>query len=315
MTKRHLEIQLKKLQDDADVQIEAYRSSHEKLWELLAKSYLWWREASQESGYLEALYKQREIGFRSSDSNLPNFSPLIRLIWNMQELGSAERSTVSQWNKALQSVHEHYAQNADDFRYNPDGKIKKYIEEKGGVVGLTISNAEYADEDEPIQRPRRKSPNSTMTAQSQEAIVRSALIELKAQKKGVGSAAVNTVRVGGDGLSVLLVRRETNGHITVLGSSNDPAQIDAVAANAVQTNLTNLPPNLRSLVEIIATQIFPSHALPYHPSNAVSGFARDMPTKVICGRAIAKIGARKVAVNVCEARKGFCCVVRSGIYC
>ena len=109
MTKRRLEIQLKKLQEGADAQYDAYRRSHEQLWGLLAKSYLWWREASQERGYLEGLYKQREIGFRKGDTNLPNFNPLIRLIWNMEELGTAERATISQWNKALQSVHEHYA--------------------------------------------------------------------------------------------------------------------------------------------------------------------------------------------------------------
>jgi hypothetical protein len=61
---------------------------------------------------------------------------------------------------------------------------------------------------------------------------------------------------------VLLARREKTGRITVLGSSNDPTQIDSVAALAAQTNLTNLTPNLRAFVEIISTQAFPSHALP-----------------------------------------------------
>jgi hypothetical protein len=133
--------------------------------------------------------------------------------------------TVSQWNKALQAIHEHYVQNPDDYRHNAEGKLASYIQGKGGVVGLTAGNAEN-DEDEPTHRSRRKSHNTTTSPQSQAAIAASALTELKAQKQGVGSVAIRgTVRVGGEGLSVLLVRREKNGHITVLGSSNDPIRI------------------------------------------------------------------------------------------
>ena len=254
------------LQESADAQYEIYKRSHEQLWVLLSKAYLWWREASKESGYLEFLYKQREIGFRTTDGNLPNFNPLIRLIWNMQELDSAERVTVSQWNKALQSVHEHYVQNPDDFRHNAEGKLTAYIQGEGGVAGLTASNV--GDEDEPVSPFRRKSLNSAMTPKSRVEIERRSITELKTQKQGVGSVAIRgTVRVGGEGLLVLLARREPNGHITVLGSSNDPTQIDAVAACAAQTNLSNLPPTLRALVEIIATQSFPSHALPSSPEQ------------------------------------------------
>jgi hypothetical protein len=260
---------LGELQEGADAQYEIYKRSHEQLWVLLSRAYLWWREASQESGYLESLYKQREIGFRATDSNLPNFNPLIRLIWNMQEPDNAERVTISSWNKALQSVHERYLQNPDDFRHNPEGKLTAYIQGEGGVAGLTASTAEYVDEEQPATHAtRRKSHSSTMTAQSQAEIARSALTELKAQKEGIGSVNVReTVRVGGDGLLVLLARREKNGHITVLGSSNDPTQIANVAALAVETNLTNLPPNLRAFTEVIATQTFPPHALPSSPDK------------------------------------------------
>jgi hypothetical protein len=262
MSKRHLEIQLKKLQEGADTQYDAYRRSHDQLYELLAQSYLWWRDADKERGFLDALYEQRGIRFKASANNLPNFSPLIRLVWNMEEMDPSDWVTVTQWNKALQAVHEHYVQNADDFYFEAKGKLKRFIQDKGGVVGLISGSTEYANDDEPTHRSRRKS-RSRINAQSQAAIAQSALTELKAQKQGIGSAAIRgTVRVGGEGLSVLLARREKNGHITVLGSSNDPIQIDAVAAHAVQTNLTNLAPNLRALVEIIATQAFPSHALP-----------------------------------------------------
>ena len=178
MTKRSLDIQLTNLQEGADAHYETYRRNHEQLWKLLAKSYLWWREASEQSGYLETLYKKREIGFRSSDSNVPNFNPLIRLIWNMQELSTAERATISQWNKALQSVHVHYAEHTDDFRHNAEGKLTAYIEGQGGVIGLTMSEAGYAEDDEPIRRSRRFSDKSIVSAKSKAEIARHALTEL-----------------------------------------------------------------------------------------------------------------------------------------
>jgi hypothetical protein len=161
---------------------------------------LWWREADQESGYLEGLYKQREIGFRASESNLPNFNPLIRLIWNMEELGTSERVTVSQWNKALQKVHEHFVENPNDFRHNAEGKLAAYIQREGGIVGLTTGKP-ASDEDEPTRHPRKKSDGPKISVQSQTEIARRSLTELKALKQGVGSATIRgTVRVGGEGL-------------------------------------------------------------------------------------------------------------------
>jgi hypothetical protein len=295
MSKRHLATQLKKLQEGADEQYNAYRRSHQLLWTLLPRAYLWWRDASQERGYLEALYKKREIRFRANEGNMPNFSPLIRLVWNMEEMDKSDWVTVSQWNKALQAIHEHYVQNSHDFRHNVEGKLAAYIQGKGGVIGLAGGRAE-SDEDEPRHSFRRKSRNSMTSPQSQAAIAASALAELKAQRQGIGSATIRgTVRVGGNGLSVLLARREDNGRITILGSSNDLTQIEAVAAHAVQANLTNLQLNLRALVEIIVTQAFPSHALPSSPEKRGKWYltqyadksevwARDLEDKPMEGR-------------------------------
>lgn len=302
MIKRHLEIELKELQEGADAQYDAYRRSHEQLWSLLAKAYLWWRDASQEKGYLEALYRQREIGFRATKTNLPNFNPLIRLIWNMQALDAAERATVSQWNRALQSLHEHYAESVDDFRHNAEGKLAAYIEGQGGVVGLTTNGAEYV-EDEPTKRPHRTSHTSTLTEKGKEAIARHAITELKSQKQGVGSVAVrDTVRVGGDGLLVLLARREKNGQITVLGSSNDPTQINAVAALAVKTTLTNIPPSFALLWKLSPRSNFRRTHFPCPLNSEVSGFGNAIPTKVICGGKTSTIPSIKTRTSSCVAR-------------
>ena len=60
-----LDQQLTELQSDAAAQYPEYRRRHEVLWRLLSKTYLWWREASQEGDYLESQYKQKGIRYRS----------------------------------------------------------------------------------------------------------------------------------------------------------------------------------------------------------------------------------------------------------
>ena len=70
------------------------------------------------------------------------------------------------------------------------------------------------------------------------------------------------IRVGEGGLLVLLARREQAGRITILGSSNDPAHIAAVAATIARRDVANVTPSLGALVQIVATQAYPSHALP-----------------------------------------------------
>jgi hypothetical protein len=270
MTEHQLEQQLKVLQSDADAQYLAYRRSHEQLWRLLAKSYLWWQEASKQQGYLESLYEKREIEFRASQDNIPNFNPLIRLVWNMETLDSAERVTVSQWNKALQSAHEHCRQNPANFRHNAEGKLAEYIKGKGGISGLTENVSVSADNDNGVGVARSRGRNHAKIAPNQivqSEISRLALKQLKSDQKGIGTIDTKEpVRVGGDGLLVILARRDDKGRLRVLGSSNDPRHIEAVAASVGRRDLTKLPPNLRALVEIIVTQAYPSHALP--PSQA-----------------------------------------------
>lgn len=124
-----LDQQLKVLQNDADTQFEQYRRSHDALYQLLAKSYLWWREASQQQGYLESLYKQRDIGFIPTKDNKPNFNPLIRLIWNFNDPDQSDRVTISQWAKVLKAMDEHFREKGADLEHNADGELVAFIKQ------------------------------------------------------------------------------------------------------------------------------------------------------------------------------------------
>jgi len=83
------------LQDAADVQTQAYESSRERLYQNIVDTYLWWRDASADSKYLNGLYKAEGIRTRARGGNQPNFYPLVRLVWNIDI--SKRASTVSEW--------------------------------------------------------------------------------------------------------------------------------------------------------------------------------------------------------------------------
>ena len=162
-------------------------------------------------------------------------------------------------------MHEQYSEKPEDFNHNPEGKLVALIQDHGGVSGLaeTVISA-IAEEAEPDVVP---SPKQSRTSQLNPELVATeisghALTQLKASE-GIGGLTLNgPFRVGVDNLLLLLARQEQDGWLTILGSSNDPNQIEAVAASVARYDLTNVAPSLRSLIEIIATQTFPPHALP-----------------------------------------------------
>jgi hypothetical protein len=161
-------------------------------------------------------------------------------------------------------MHDRYSQKADDFDYNPEGKLTSLLQSQGGVSGLAGTNAVIADEP---NRDRARSPAKSTGAGASDARVaaemsRKALAQVNSFTAIATFTAEEPIRVGVGGLLVLLARRDPTGGITILGSSNDPAQIEAVAASVARHDLTNLSPSVRALAQIIATQAFPSHALP-----------------------------------------------------
>lgn len=258
-----LDDQLTALQGDAADQYPDYRRRHERLWRLLSKTYLWWREASQEGDYLEAQYKEKGIRYRS-DGDRPNFNPLIRLVWGIEDVEAADRVTISQWNQALQAMHALYLRKPEDFNHNPEGKLTALLQAQGGVAGLAAASPGTADKTDhdrahsPKTKPRAGASDARVTAE----ISRQALAQVNAFTEIAAFTTEHPIRVGADGFLVLLARRGQTGRINIVGSSNDPAQIEAVATTIARRDVANVTPSLRALVQIIATQAFPAHALP-----------------------------------------------------
>jgi hypothetical protein len=276
----NLDARLACLQESAHTQYTAYRSSQQQLWHLLSTGYLWWREAVERDGYLEGLYEAGDIRFHKSKDNAPNFSPLIRLIYKMDASDPSARVTISQWNKALKEIHRHYTEREGDFEHDAIGKLKAFIDSGGGVSGLTTPEFLGNDDDEYTDVPDAHDRITEENAEDalQREVTRLALERFASQEDGIGIANIQApYRVGENGLILLMARRTENGPIIILGSSNQAAHIENVAATAAGRNLANLPPSLRALTEIIATQAFPGSALPSSLAKRSHWFEKHAP--------------------------------------
>lgn len=202
-----LDEQLKALQSDAAEQYPDYRRRHELLWRLLSKTYLWWREASQEDDYLEMQYKEKGIRYRSHGDR-PNFNPLIRLVWGIGDVEPADRVTISQWNQALQGMHAQYLLKPEDFNHNPEGKLTALFQLNGGVAGLAGASPGIADE---LGRGRARSPTKSARAGASDAgvtteISQRALAQVNAFTEIAAFTTEQPIRVGAGNLLVLLAR-------------------------------------------------------------------------------------------------------------
>ncbi len=70
------------------------------------------------------------------------------------------------------------------------------------------------------------------------------------------------LRIGDENLIALLARREANGTISVIGSTNRQAAIDLVSQGLLKLPLSTMHTELRLLVEVIKTQAYPPEAMP-----------------------------------------------------
>ena len=111
MTNKTLDSELENLQKQAiETQkkaIEAdvlYKSSKRILNENLVQTYMFWRKANMQIGYLEECYNNNNIWFNSKN-NKPNFNPLIKLVFNMPV---SKRNTANHWANGITAIDEEF---------------------------------------------------------------------------------------------------------------------------------------------------------------------------------------------------------------
>jgi hypothetical protein len=258
-----------------------YVRSTKDLWRQLVRNYLFWYDCQARPEDLEELYEEHQLQVRAKAENMPNFGPFLRIMFGKAVLDDdRERMTFWKWGTSLNALHIEYSENSQRYRSNPEGKLLQFMVDSGGIDGLTKKEDPIVDiyEDEPKKKEIKRAPPK-VTTKIRKALQERAKIGLKTAK-GIGTASTKApVRIGEDGLVVLLARREPNGAITIIGSTNDQAVIDGAAERSFSTDITHLTSSLRVIAEVIRSQSYPSNSMPADPLKRAVWFRKMLLDK------------------------------------
>ncbi|WP_295444494.1 hypothetical protein [Sphingorhabdus sp. EL138] len=261
---QELSQQLTELQQRAEQQHTLAESSRELLHRNLAETYFWWREARNESDYLDRLYAANNITYRNM-GNRYNFSPIVRLAFPRIRTND---TTVSYYSKALWAIDNEFVANPK--RYDNDKHInvmKAFIHEAGGVDGLKELVREAVD-GEPeastaISKKAKKSKNLTedqaLLKRSDERKILTNKTHILKASKGFATVDAGALAATNDDLVVLIAKRnKRTGKITLIASTTDTQIVEAVINECGELDLSNTPPVLRLLIECLRPQMIPS---------------------------------------------------------
>lgn len=235
-------------------------SSRALKWQAVARAYLWWRSAEKQQGYLDALYASKGIA-NTVRGNGINFNPLVRLIWDIH----GERwAHVSSLAKSIAGLHVEFMDNPHLYKRNAEDELIAYIEDNGGLIGVRNKVSLDFDDDGNVVEDQKKKAKSSVKAVDKD--VQKELLKRQtdhiAASTGiatidVGEAAVNTQNTTGSDLLVVLAKRDDNGKLVVLGTSNDTDLIERTVLECVNFDQSKLTPILRLIVECLRPHIVP----------------------------------------------------------
>ena len=279
MDKKELRRRLEKLSLENEAIYSSLMRSTEDLWRALVRSYLFWCECQSEPDFLDQLYKQNGLIKKARVDNSENFKPFLRIMFGKVKY-AYEREGIVLWNWAcaVSALHIEHSENPHRYRSNAEGKLLQFFKDKGGIEGLTKKENNELDEaeneqDQPANTKQSKKKKAAgVDEKIQKALRDRARSGLK-NAKGIGTAATTgPLRVGEDGLIAVLARREPNGKITILGSSNAQSAIDHVTEHLLASDITHLPANIRVIAEIIRSQAYPAISMPNDPAKRLAWY-------------------------------------------
>jgi hypothetical protein len=273
MDKKELRRRFEKLSVESSGAYSSYVRSTNDLWRALVRTYLWWHECQLMPDLLDELYEENGIQVKAKADNSPNFGPLLRIVFDRVELQhERERIIFWKWGCAVSALHVEHSENPQRYRNNAEGKLCQFFADAGGIDGLTKKEDGKLEEAESEHEALSSSKSRKKPAPAADNKIKKAL-QARAKAglvgaKGIGTAATTLpVRVGEDGLIAVLARREPNGKITILGSSNTQSAIDHITEHLLSTDITHLPPNVRVLSEVIRSQAYPAISMPSDPAK------------------------------------------------
>ena len=251
---------LEQLQTDVAEQNKLYVSSKIALYKALVDTYLWWREASQKKDYLEKLFTAESIKFKKK-LNRPNFNPVIRLVFQMQQ--HLQNVQISNWGSALNAIDDEYLRNGDIYRHrNASSELVSWIDDNGGLSGICGRKKEDIDEygydykDAGVKKTSKRKNTENKQKQQLEVL----------QLKKLATAAVNKpqkidigkVGTGEDDFIVILAKATGRGNqLQVIGTTAQQAIVDNAVMQIGEIDYSSISNNLRMLCDAISINTIP----------------------------------------------------------
>ena len=259
-TDKDLDSGLEQLRTDAAGQNKLYVSSKIALYRALVETYFWWRKASQKADYLEKRFEAAKIKYRSQ-LNRPNFNPVIRLVFNMQQ--HLNNVTISNWGSALNAIDDEFLRNSHIYK-NRDAvaELVDWIDDNGGISGICGAKAaqieEYGYDYKDIEKTTKKKKITTEQKQKLQLEV----LQLKklaiSQSLSSQTFDIGAVGTGDDDLVVVLAKATGNGNeLRVVGTTAQQGLVDSAVMNIGEVDFANAPAQLRMLCEAIKLNTIP----------------------------------------------------------
>ncbi len=247
--------ELYQLQASGTVVWANFRKSNKDFYLHIAEIYFWWLHALEIPEFLEAEYKKLGRKFKAKVRYGRNYSPLLVLVWGNDNCSSGD---LDRHSRALNKINEEYISREEYYAKDGVAKIAQFIDQNGGIHGLTGYGKADDDDAEDESRIDLTPPRAT-DKEKFDALIKSAKTHYAHSAAPVQSFNTS-LPVTDDDLAVVLVRRTAAGY-QLLGATNDKDAVEAAAVVNYKHTFSALPPSVRSLIETLRTQCLPPHIL------------------------------------------------------
>jgi len=245
-------------------------SSRQHLYKTLAQTYLTWRDLSVDDAWLKDQYKRANIPFRNVGNRI-NFRPFIRLAFGITTDTGYRNNKVTDWSKVLNKLDDEYNAQPGMYQTNALGKLAARIDALGGITNIIKDGRddEYGDDETPKQTRNQARQQANKQQTALEIQQRRVKIFSDDTETSIGKVKLSVpYRTDDHGLVSLIGKRNTDGSITILATTNEPAAIGKVVQHAAEGNLSLTSPSLKQMAELIKTQMYPHGSKPNSPAAA-----------------------------------------------
>lgn len=212
--------------------------------EFYARTYLWWRDASQQASYLEANYKAHQIKYQPRKDGV-DWIPLLKLVTGH----CISEGDLVYWPAALDAIDADFNRSPAHYSNDPIQKIVYFVKSKGGKTAFKGYHKKSKQKREFDSSP---SPNATMLLDlPDQACAPAFLAEAIAYYSSSKAHALPngaTAWISDTGFGLLAARQGEIG-LEAVELGNSLPMIDQVLVMAYRANFDVLPPTMRSVVE------------------------------------------------------------------